>query len=136
MAYWLMKSEPHSYSWADLERDGQTEWDGVRNPTARINLKAMKKGDEGLFYESGEHKAVVGIMKINRTWRPDGPDDAWASVEVKKGKAVKAPVTLKAMKAEPRLAKLEMIRQSRLSVSPVKPEEWAVILELGGLPAK
>jgi predicted RNA-binding protein with PUA-like domain len=130
MAYWLMKSEPSSYSWADLVRDKTTEWDGIRNATARIHVKAMQVGDEGLFYESNENKAAVGIMRIVRIWRPDGPEDAWASVQVEKVRALASPVTLKAMKAEPRLAKLEMIRQSRLSVSPVRPEEWKVLLEM------
>jgi predicted RNA-binding protein with PUA-like domain len=129
MAYWLMKSEPHSYSWDDLLRDGKTEWDGVRNAAARLNLKAMQVGDEGLFYESGDNKSAVGIMQITRTWRPDGPEDAWASVQVEKVRPLAAPVSLKAMKAEPRLAKLETIRQSRLSVTPVRPEEWAVLTQ-------
>ena len=132
MAYWLMKSEPGSYSWADLVRDGATEWDGIRNPAARLHLKAAKVGDEALLYESGDNKSAMGVMKIIRTWRPDGADGAWASVQVKKGKALKKPVSLKEMKAEPRLAKLETLRQSRLSVSPVTDEEWAVLLEMGG----
>lgn len=132
MAYWLMKSEPGSYSWADLERDKKTEWDGIRNPAARLHLKAAQVGDEALLYESGDNKSAMGIMRITRTWRPDGDDGAWASVAVEKVKPLGKPVSLKEMKAEPRLAKLEMIRQSRLSVSPVRPEEWAVLLEMGG----
>ena len=132
MAYWLMKSEPGSYSWADLVRDGKTEWDGIRNAAARLHLKAMQVGDEGLLYESGDNKSAMGVMRITRTWRPDGEDGAWASVAVEKVRPFKKPVSLKEMKAEPRLAKLEMIRQSRLSVSPVRPEEWAVLLEMGG----
>jgi len=132
MAYWLTKSEPGSYSWADLVRDGATEWDGVRNAAARLHLKAMQVGDEALFYESGEHKAAVGIMRITRAWRPDGDDGAWASVAVAPVRALGAPVTLKAIKAEPRLAALEMVRQSRLSVSPVRPEEWKILVGMGG----
>lgn len=132
MAHWLMKSEPDSYAWDDLVRDHAAEWDGVRNPAARLHLRTMAVGDEALFYHSGEQKAAVGIMTITRTWRPDGPDGAWASVAVAPAKALKTPVTLKAMKAELRLATLEMLRQSRLSVSPVRPEEWAVILEMAG----
>jgi len=124
MAYWLMKSEPGTYSWDDLVRDGATEWDGVRNPAARLHLKAMAVGDEALFYHSGDVRAAVGIMRIARTWRPDGPDGAWASVAVEPVRPLVAPVTLKAIKAEPRLAAMELIRQSRLSVSPVRPEEW------------
>jgi predicted RNA-binding protein with PUA-like domain len=128
MAYWLLKSEPGSYSWNDLVRDGKTEWDGIRNAAARLHLKAMKAGDEALFYESGDHKAAVGIMRITRTWRPDGDDGAWASVAVEPVRALAAPVTLKAIKAEPKLARLEMLRQSRLSVSPVRPEEWKLLV--------
>jgi len=130
MAYWLMKSEPHSYSWDELVRDGGTEWDGVRNPAARLHLRAMKVGDEGLFYHSGDDKAAVGIMRITREGAPDPKDPNWVSVAVAPVRPLAKPVTLKAMKAEPRLAKLEMIRQSRLSVSPVRDEEWAVLLEM------
>lgn len=130
MAYWLMKSEPESYSWADLLRDGGTEWNGVRNNAARLHLKAMKVGDEAFFYESMSTKAAVGIMRITRTWQPDGPDDAWASVAVEPVRALDNPVTLKAIKAEPRLAEMELIRQSRLSVCPVRPEEWKLVLEM------
>lgn len=131
MAYWLMKSEPSSYSWDQLQRDGGTEWDGVRNPTARLNLKAMKVGDETLFYHSNEEKAAVGIMRITREAAPDPKDANWVSVAVAPVRPLAKPVTLKAMKAEPRLAKLEMIRQSRLSVSPVRDDEWAVLLQMG-----
>jgi predicted RNA-binding protein with PUA-like domain len=130
MAYWLMKSEPDSYSWDDLVRDGATEWDGVRNPAARLHLKAMQVGDEAVFYESGASKAAVGVMRIARAWRPDGADGAWASVAVEPVRPLAVPVTLKQIKAEPRLAALETLRQSRLSVSPVRAEEWAVLLEL------
>ena len=130
MAYWLMKSEPHSYSWDELVRDGGTEWDGVRNPAARLHLRAMKVGDEGLFYHSGDDKAAVGIMRITREGAPDPKDSNWVSVAVAPVRPLAKPVTLKAMKAEPRLARLEMIRQSRLSVSPVRDEEWAVLLEM------
>jgi predicted RNA-binding protein with PUA-like domain len=132
MAYWLMKSEPGSYSWQDLVRDGGTEWDGVRNPAARLHLKAMAAGDEALFYHSGADKAAVGIMRIERTAAPDPGDADWVSVRVAPVRALPRPVSLKAMKAEPRLATLEMLRQSRLSVSPVQDEQWAIILTLGG----
>jgi predicted RNA-binding protein with PUA-like domain len=131
MAYWLLKSEPGSYSWADIARDRKTEWDGIRNAAARLHLKAMQAGDEALFYESGDHKAAVGIMRITRTWRPDGDDGAWASVAVEPVRALEAPVTLKAIKAEPKLARLEMLRQSRLSVSPIRPEEWKLLVKMG-----
>jgi predicted RNA-binding protein with PUA-like domain len=132
MAYWLMKSEPGSYSWNDLVKDGGTEWNGVRNAAARLHLKAMQVGDEAFFYESMSTKAVVGIMRIERSWRPDGPDQAWASVAVAPVRPLAAPVTLNAVKAEPRLAATELIRQSRLSVCPVRAEEWAIIIALGG----
>jgi predicted RNA-binding protein with PUA-like domain len=128
MAHWLMKSEPGSYSWDDLVRDGGTEWDGVRNPAARLHLRAMKAGDEALFYHSGGDKAAVGIMRITREAAPDPKDANWVSVAVEPVRPLAAPVTLKAMKADPRLAKLEMLRQSRLSVSPVREEEWKAIL--------
>jgi len=130
MARWLMKSEPETYSWDDLVRDGATEWDGVRNNAARLHLRAMKAGDEAFFYHSGEERAAVGIMRIAREGRPDGPDGAWVSVAVEPVAALSAPVTLKAIKAEPRLARMELVRQSRLSVSPVRDEEWAAIVEM------
>ena len=129
MAYWLMKSEPESYSWTDLVRDGGTEWDGVRNNAARLHLKAMKSGDEAFFYHSMSDKAVVGIMRVTREAQPDPKDPNWVSGRVEPVKAV-APVTLAEIKAEPRLAKMELIRQSRLSVAPVRDEEWKVVLEL------
>ena len=131
MAHWLMKSEPGSYSWNDLQRDGATEWDGVRNPTARIHLRAMKKGDEAFFYHSGDERQVVGIMRVTREAKPDPKDPAWVSVAVEPVRAV-GPVTLKAIKAEPRLARMELIRLSRLSVSPVRDDEWKTILKRGG----
>ena len=130
MAYWLMKSEPGSYGWDDLVRDGGTEWDGVRNPAARLHMKAMQPGDEALFYHSGKDKAAVGVMRIARAAAADPKDPDWVSVAVEPLRPLPRPVTLKAIKAEPRLAGLEMLRQSRLSVSPVRDEEWAAILEL------
>jgi predicted RNA-binding protein with PUA-like domain len=131
MAYWLMKSEPGSYGWDDLVRDGGTEWDGVRNPAARLHLRTMKAGDEAFFYHSGEQRAVVGIMRIVREGQPDPKDADWVSVAVEPVRPL-GPVTLKAIKADPRLAKMELIRQSRLSVAPVREEEWAAILDLAG----
>jgi predicted RNA-binding protein with PUA-like domain len=131
MAYWLMKSEPSSYSWDDLARDKGTEWDGVRNNAARLHLKAMKKGDEAFFYASMADKAVVGIMKVTREGQPDPKDPDWVSVRVEPVKAI-GPVTLKDIKAEPALAKMELIRQSRLSVAPVREEEWRKVLGMAG----
>ena len=133
MAYWLMKSEPGSYSWDDLVRDGATEWDGVRNPAARLHLKAMKAGDEALFYHSGDERAAVGIMRVARAGQPDPKDPNWVSVAVEPVRPLAAPVTLKAIKAEPKLAKIELIRQSRLSVSPVRDAEWRTLLKMAKL---
>ena len=131
MAHWLMKSEPASYSWDDLVRDGGTEWDGVRNPAARLHLRAMQVGDLALFYHSGAERAVVGIMRIARAGRPDGADGSWVSVAVEPVRAFAVPVPLSAIKAQPRLAGLEMLRQSRLSVSPVRDEEYMAIINMG-----
>jgi predicted RNA-binding protein with PUA-like domain len=130
MAKWLMKSEPATYSWDDLVRDGGTDWDGVRNNAARLHLRAMKPGDQALFYHSGDERAVVGIMAIAGAGKPDGDDGSWVKVPVKPVKPLAKPVTLSAIKAEPKLAKMELIRQSRLSVSPVREEEWKQILEM------
>jgi predicted RNA-binding protein with PUA-like domain len=130
VAYWLMKSEPESYGWANLVRDGGTEWDGVRNNAARLHLKAMKAGDEALFYHSMSDKAVVGIMRVTREAQPDPKDKDWVSVRVEPVKPLARPVTLAEIKAEPRLAKMELIRQSRLSVAPVRDNEWATVLEM------
>jgi predicted RNA-binding protein with PUA-like domain len=134
MARWLMKSEPESYSWNDLIRDKGTEWDGVRNNAARLHLKAMKEGDEAFFYHSMSDKAVVGIMQITREAQPDPKDNDWVSVRVEPVQALPRPVTLAEIKAEPRLAKMELIRQSRLSVAPVRDDEWQVVLELASKP--
>jgi predicted RNA-binding protein with PUA-like domain len=131
MSHWLMKSEPGSYSWDELVRDGGTEWDGVRNAAARLHLRAMKAGDRAFFYHSGQERAVVGIMRIAREAQPDPKDADWVSVAVEPVGEL-GPVTLKAIKADPRLAKMELIRQSRLSVAPVRDEEWAAVLDLAG----
>jgi predicted RNA-binding protein with PUA-like domain len=130
MRYWLLRSEPDVYGWDHLVRDGATEWDGVRNYTARNFLKEMQPGDRAFFYHSNTEKAAVGIMEITRAWKPDGEKGDWASVAVKPVEKLPRPVTLAEIKAEPRLAKLEMLRQSRLSVTPVRDEEWAVIQEM------
>ena len=133
MAHWLMKSEPDSYSWDDLLRDGSTEWTGVKNAQAAINLRAMRVGDEALFYHSNVGLEAVGIMKISRAAAPDPTDAKWVSVEVTPVRPLKKPVTLKAIKADPRLAEMKVVRQSRLSVSPVTDEEWAVVMEMAGV---
>ena len=131
MAHWLMKSEPSSYSWDDLVRDGGTEWDGVRNNAARLQLKAMKTDDEAFFYASMTDKAVVGIMRITREAQPDPKDADWVSVRVEPVRSI-GPVALKDIKAEPSLAQMELIRQSRLSVAPVRDDEWRKVLEMAG----
>ena len=130
MARWLIKSEPKSYSWDDLVRDSRTEWDGVRNNAARLHLRAMKVGDEALFYRSVVEPAIVGIVRVRRGPGPDPKNPDWVSVEVEPVRAFDQPVTLKAIKAEPSLVSMELIRQSRLSVAPVRDNEWAKILEM------
>ena len=126
-----MKSEASSYSWEDLVRDAGTEWDGVRNPTARINLRSMKVGDEAFFYHSMDEKQIVGIMRVVREAQPDAKDPNWVSVRVEPVRPI-GPVTLKTIKAEPSLAGMELLRQSRLSVAPVRDEEWTKVLGLAG----
>ncbi|HKC03471.1 MAG TPA: EVE domain-containing protein [Sphingomicrobium sp.] len=131
MAHWLMKSEPESYSWDDLVRDGGTEWDGVRNNAARLHLKAMQPGDEAFFYHSMSDKAVVGIMRVTRGAEPDPKAPEWVRVRVEPVRKLATPATLAAIKAEPGLAKMELIRQSRLSVAPVRDAEWAKVIAMG-----
>ncbi len=130
MAYWLMKSEPESYGWADLVRDGGTEWDGVRNNAARLHLRAMRAGDEAFLYHSMSDKAVVGVMRVTRGPAPDPKDGDWVSVRVEPVRKLERPVTLAEIKAEPALAQMELLRQSRLSVAPVRDEEWRKVLEM------
>ena len=130
MAYWLLKSEPQSYGWYDLVRDGETEWDGIRNHAAAAHLRTVAVGDHALFYHSGADKAVVGIARVVRAARKDGDEGNWVSVAIAPVEPLAAPVTLAAMKREPALAAMAMIRQSRLSVSPVTDAEWAVVLGL------
>lgn len=130
MACWLIKSEPESYGWADLVAEGHTEWTGVRNHSAAINLRAMAVGDEAFFYHSVSEKAVVGIVRVTRSWQPDGDDGKWASVQVAPVRALERPVTLAAIKAEPALAAMHLLRQSRLSVCRVVDDEWAMILAM------
>jgi predicted RNA-binding protein with PUA-like domain len=130
MARWLMKSEPESYSWDNLVSDGATEWDGVRNNAARLHLKTMTPGDEAFFYHSMSDKAVVGIMRVVRAAEPDPKAPDWVRVRVEPVRKLERPVTLAEIKAEPSLAKMELIRQSRLSVAPVREEEWAKVIEM------
>ncbi|MDB6113816.1 MAG: hypothetical protein JWQ83_1664 [Lacunisphaera sp.] len=131
--YWLVKSEPETYSWDDLVRDKRTDWTGVRNYAARLHLKAMQPGDEVFFYHSGETKSVVGVAKVTKAAFPDttADEEGWVAVELAPVKPLKAPVTLAQVKAEPSLKEMKLVRESRLSVSPVKPAEWAQIQKLG-----
>lgn len=133
MAFWFLRSEPDVYGWDHLVRDGETEWDGIRNYTARNFLMQMQAGDAAIFYHSNTEKAAVGVMEVTRSWKPDGADGKWASVAVRAVEKLARPVTLAAMKAEPKLAALEVLRQSRLSVTPVRPEEWRILMDMGGL---
>ncbi len=134
MAHWLVKSEPAKYAFADLERDGSTVWDGVRNNQAALHLKAMKVGEEVFYYHSQEGLAVVGIAKVTKEafLDPSDPAGRFVAVELAPVRPVKRPVTLAEMKAEPKLAGMAMLRLFRLSVSPVTDEEWAVILGMAG----
>jgi predicted RNA-binding protein with PUA-like domain len=135
MAHWLIKSEPAKYSFADLQRDGKTMWDGVRNNQAALYLKAMKIGDEALYYHSVEELSVVGIARVCKEAfiDPTDPKARFVAVEFEPVKPMPKPVSLAEMKADPALAGMAMFRQFRLSVSPVTPDEWAVICAKGGL---
>ena len=134
MAFWLLKSVPETYSWHDLLAEGQTEWTGVRNPAAALHLKAMQVGDHAFFYHSGKPKEIVGTVEVTRTAQQDGAEARWVSVEIAPLGALERPVTLAAIKADPALAGMELLRQSRLSVSPVRESEWEVILRAGTPP--
>ena len=135
MAYWLMKSEPSSYSWQQLEKDGRTNWSGVRNFQASNNMKAMKLGDSAFFYHSNEGLAVVGIMTIVKEYCPDPSDESgrFGMVDVAPLRAVPRPVALAEIKAEPKLAGMLLISHSRLSVMPVEPAHWKQICKMGGV---
>ena len=132
--FWLVKSEPSSYSWSDFKRDGGTSWTGVRNYTARNNLRKMRKGDEVLFYHSGEEKAVVGIARVKRTAYADktATEGDWSTVDLVPIKSLPRPVTLGEIKQAPRLKKIQLVRQSRLSVMPLSGPEFDRILKMGG----
>ncbi|MBI1273522.1 MAG: EVE domain-containing protein [Alphaproteobacteria bacterium] len=133
MAYWLMKSEPHVYPWAELARDGKGGWDGVRNHQAANNMRAMTPGDQAFFYHSNEGKEIVGIMKIVRAAYPDKSDKAgkFVMVDVVPVRALKKPVTLAQIKADKALKDMALVRQGRLSVSPVTAAQWKRVLALG-----
>src|SRR5829696_5686702 len=132
MAYWLIKSEPSAYSWDQLVKDKKTSWTGVRNFQAQINLKAMKTGDRAFFYHSGEGKEIVGIAEVVKTAYPDSTDKDGKSVTVdfKAVEPVKKKVTLAEIKADPKFKEMKLVRQSRLSVSPVSDEHWKLLLKM------
>lgn len=134
MSYWLIKSEPFKYSWDQLQKDKETFWDGVRNYAARINLRAMKKGDEAFFYHSNEGTEIVGIAKVVKEayQDPTTDDDRWVAVNFAPKKKLKKPVTLAQIKAEPKLANMDLVRLGRLSVQTVKPEEWEIVIKMAG----
>src|ERR1700755_2402617 len=133
MNYWLVKSEPHKYSWEQFNKDGRTFWDGVRNYTARNNLRGMKEGDLVLFYHSNEGKEVVGIAKVVKEFYqdPTTEDPNWVVVDLSPVQSLKNPVTLEQIKADAQLKDVSLVRQGRLSVMPLKTEEFDRILELG-----
>ncbi len=138
MAYWLYKSEPFKWSWDHQVEAGAkgTFWNGVRNHSAKLNMIAMKKGDQGFFYHSNEGKEIVGIVEVIREAYPDPtaePGEPWVVVDLKAVKAMPRPVTLAHVKAEPRLAKMSLVTSMRLSVQPVTAAEWKIVCELGGV---
>ena len=137
MNYWLFKSEPNTWSWDQQVAKGDVgeEWDGVRNYQARNFMRAMAIGDRGFFYHSLKEKAVVGIVEVCALAHPDSTtdDDRWECVDIRAIEPLKSPVTLEMVKADPRLAEMVLVKNSRLSVQPVTPEEWAIVCEMGGL---
>jgi predicted RNA-binding protein with PUA-like domain len=136
MAHWLLKSEPSSYSWERLVADGRTHWDGVRNPQALNNLRAMKLGDRAFFYHSNEGKEIVGVAEVVRTFYLDPTDKSGklGMVDIKPLFPAAVPVGLKAMRANPDLSSLSLLKQSRLSVCPITEKEWSVLCKMTGIP--
>ena len=135
-SYWLLKSEPDVYGWDDLLAEGEGTWDGVRNYTARLHLRAMAVGDQVFFYHSNVGVEIVGIAQITKAGFQDPSDDTgrWTSVKLKPVRKLARPVTLKEIKADPKLADMDLLTKFRLSVSPVKPAEWQHILKLSESP--
>ena len=133
-SYWLMKSEPDAYSWDDLVTEGEGTWDGVRNHRAANNLRAMKVGDQAFFYHSNIGKEIVGIVEISVSGitDPSDPEGKWAAVKVKPVRKLAHPVTLKAIKENPALVEMELVRLSRLSVAEIQPTEWREVLDMAG----
>jgi predicted RNA-binding protein with PUA-like domain len=135
MAYWLVKSEPGTWSWAQHVNKGADAWTGVRNHQAKAHLNAMKKGDKAFFYHSGEGKEVVGVSEVVKEAYPDPTDKtgAFVCVDLKAVEPLKAPVTLAAIKADKKLTGMVLVKNSRLSVQPVTADEWKAIRKMGGL---
>jgi predicted RNA-binding protein with PUA-like domain len=135
MAHWLIKSEPEVYSWDQLNKDKQTRWDGIRNYAARLHLRTMKKGDELFFYHSNKGTEIVGIATVTKEAYPDptSSDPAWFAIDVKPLKKMTVPVSLDQIKKEKKLAGMALVRISRLSVQPVREEEWKIIMKMGGM---
>jgi predicted RNA-binding protein with PUA-like domain len=133
--YWLVKSEPDAFSWDQQVKNKVEPWTGVRNFMARNNLRAMKKGDKAFFYHSNIGKEIVGIVQVVREAYPDPTAESgdWSAVDMKAERALKTPVTLAAIKTDPRFADFALVRLSRLSVAPVGPDHWQMLLEMGGL---
>jgi predicted RNA-binding protein with PUA-like domain len=133
-SYWLVKQEPPSYSWSDFVADGETSWTGVRNFAARNNLRKMKEGDAVLFYHSGDEKAVVGIAKVTRISYsdPTAKEGDWSTVDIAAVKALRRPVTLRKIKDNPRLERIPLVRQARLSVMPLSGAEFREIVNMAG----
>ena len=132
---WLVKSEPETYSWDDLVREGRTEWTGVRNYAARIHLKAMRVGDPVLYYHSGEDRCIVGLARVTKAAFPDptAGEEGWVAVEISPVKPLPQSVTLAQIKADPALKDMALVRLGRLSVQPVRPAEFARVKRAGGL---
>jgi len=135
MSYWLLKTEPQSYSWDRLVKDKTTNWSGVRSPAGRANLMRMKQGDRAFFYHTGDERRVVGVCEVVRESYPDPSDETgkFVQVDVRAIAPVPHPVTLAAIKAEPKLAAMRLVREGRLSVSPVTPQEWQLVGKMAGM---
>ncbi|PZW45817.1 putative RNA-binding protein with PUA-like domain [Humitalea rosea] len=135
MAFWLVKSEPDAFGWPEQVKNKVEPWTGVRNALAAKNMSAMAKGDRAFFYHSNIGKEIVGIVEVVRTAYPDPSDETgrWVCVDMKAVKPLKQPVTLAAIKADPRFADMALVRQSRLSVGPVSDEHWKMICDMGGV---
>ena len=135
MQHWLLKTEPEAYSWDQLVKDKRTNWSGVRSPAGRANLMKMKVGDRAFFYHTGDERQIVGVCEVVKEHYPDPSDETghFVQVDVKPVEKVPAPVTLAAVKADKRLKDMRLVREGRLSVSPVTDEEWAIVAKMAGI---